>query len=165
MQFLAAIFGSYQFCRFDSLPNKTAGGKTINSRGIFVPIGKFQDEMMKTTPRGSGTNSALLGYAARGYGVAPGVAKSSMIVPLFSRNGKFPSIPSNLILIPFAFWRIPAPHHQLLEGPVEAPTSSNSAVANPTTDSSSVSTGLDTPPDPEIHRGPLTLSKHSKHST
>ncbi|KAL4591181.1 hypothetical protein LXL04_004132 [Taraxacum kok-saghyz] len=58
-----------------------------------------------------------------------------------------------------------APHHQLLEGPVEAPTSSNSAVANPTTDSSYVSTGLDTPPNPEIHRGPLTLSKHSKHST
>ncbi|KAL4572214.1 hypothetical protein LXL04_018984 [Taraxacum kok-saghyz] len=44
-----------------------------------------------------------------------------------------------------------APHHQLLEWPVEAPTSSNSAVANPATDSSSVSTGLDTPPDPEIH--------------
>ncbi|KAL4592400.1 hypothetical protein LXL04_005392 [Taraxacum kok-saghyz] len=40
------------------------------------------------------------------------------------------------------------PHHQVLEGPVEAPTSSNSAVANPATDSSSVSTGLDTPPDP-----------------
>ncbi|KAL4568803.1 hypothetical protein LXL04_024419 [Taraxacum kok-saghyz] len=57
-----------------------------------------------------------------------------------------------------------APHHHL-EGPVEAPTSSNSAVADPATDSSSVSTGLDTPPDPEIHRGPLTLSKHSKHPT
>ncbi|KAL4572936.1 hypothetical protein LXL04_019724 [Taraxacum kok-saghyz] len=58
-----------------------------------------------------------------------------------------------------------APHYQLLEGPVEAPTSFNSAVANPTTDSYSVSTGLDTPPDPEIHRGPLTLSQLCKHST
>ncbi|KAL4567964.1 hypothetical protein LXL04_023561 [Taraxacum kok-saghyz] len=66
-----------------------------------------------------------------------------------------------------------APHHHL-ERPVEAPTSSNSAVANPATDSavintatdsSSVSTGLDTPPDPEIHRGPLTLSQLCKHST
>ncbi|KAL4563488.1 hypothetical protein LXL04_027531 [Taraxacum kok-saghyz] len=57
-----------------------------------------------------------------------------------------------------------APHHHL-EGPVEAPTSSNSVVANPTIDSSSVSTGLDTPPDPEIHRGPLTLSQLCKHST
>ncbi|KAL4575077.1 hypothetical protein LXL04_021918 [Taraxacum kok-saghyz] len=56
-------------------------------------------------------------------------------------------------------------HRQLLEGPVEAPTSSNSVVANPATDSSSVSTGLDTPPDPEIHRGPLTLSQLCKHST
>ncbi|KAL4560880.1 hypothetical protein LXL04_033036 [Taraxacum kok-saghyz] len=58
-----------------------------------------------------------------------------------------------------------APPHQVLEGTVEAPTSSNSAVANPATDSSSVSTGLDTPPDPEIHRGSLTLSKHSKYPT
>ncbi|KAL4583885.1 hypothetical protein LXL04_008470 [Taraxacum kok-saghyz] len=55
---------------------------------------------------------------------------------------------------------VAAPHLQVLEGPVEAPTSSNSVVANPATDSavintatdpSSVSTGLDTPPDPEIH--------------
>ncbi|KAL4556390.1 hypothetical protein LXL04_039041 [Taraxacum kok-saghyz] len=67
-----------------------------------------------------------------------------------------------------------APHHQVLEGPVEAPTSSNSVVANPATDSvvvntaidsSTVSTGLDTPPDPEIHRGSLTLSQLCKHST
>ncbi|KAL4574435.1 hypothetical protein LXL04_021267 [Taraxacum kok-saghyz] len=58
-----------------------------------------------------------------------------------------------------------APHHQLLEGPVEAPTRSNSAVTKPATDSSSFSTGLDTPPDLEIHRGPLTLSQLCKHST
>ncbi|KAL4592559.1 hypothetical protein LXL04_005559 [Taraxacum kok-saghyz] len=73
----------------------------------------------------------------------------------------------------FDFKEEAAPHHHL-ERPVEAPTSSNSGVANPATDSavintatdsSSVSTGLDTPPDPEIHRGPLTLSQLCKHST
>ncbi|KAL4588548.1 hypothetical protein LXL04_001439 [Taraxacum kok-saghyz] len=72
-----------------------------------------------------------------------------------------------------SLFSLTAPHHHL-ERPVEAPTSSHSAVANPATDSavintatdsSSVSTGLDTPPDPEIHRGPLTLSQLCKHST
>ncbi|KAL4562129.1 hypothetical protein LXL04_034323 [Taraxacum kok-saghyz] len=75
------------------------------------------------------------------------------------------------------YFKPPVPKNKLkliLEGPVEAPTSSNSVVANPATDSvvvntatdsSPVSTGLDTPPDPEIHRGPLTLSQLCKHST
>ncbi|KAL4562963.1 hypothetical protein LXL04_026994 [Taraxacum kok-saghyz] len=74
-------------------------------------------------------------------------------------------VPKNKLKLSLISLVAAAPHHHLLEGPVEAPTNSNSAVANPATDSSSVSTGLDTPPDPEIHRGPLTLSKHSKHPT
>ncbi|KAL4555977.1 hypothetical protein LXL04_038611 [Taraxacum kok-saghyz] len=134
---------------FTKILEKTQPHKKVNNRS--TPLRQIQ-QLYSQKQQSSGTKMMLVIADELDYLITKGRV---VLHDLFMLT----TLPFSKVIL------IAAPHHQVLEGPVEAPTSSNSVVANPATDSSPVSTGLDTPPDPEIHRGPLTLSQLCKHST
>ncbi|KAL4570317.1 hypothetical protein LXL04_025969 [Taraxacum kok-saghyz] len=116
-------------------------------------------EKMKTTSFVGGKSPSTNNLPLGGLNNLVFLCHPTLVIFKPDKSSKLP-VPKNKLKPSQISLVAAAPHHQVLEGPVEAPISSNSVVANPATDSvvvntatdsSPISTGLDTPPDPEIH--------------